>query len=158
MKEWGYDPENGIDTHLIYLAKQANKEVMEIESLEFQFNLLGSFSDTIQAIQLKSTLEDIESAEDTMKKMFNAWETGDTKAMEEIMLNKPENLTDIEKESYREYEKLLFDDRNNSMTEKAEEYLKSNKTVFFVVGSGHMIGDTGIVNQLINKGYRVKQK
>ena len=67
-------------------------------------------------------------------------------------------MTPEQKELYQEYEKQMFDDRNLHMADKAEEYLKTGKTTFYVVGSGHMVGETGIVKLLRERGYQVIQK
>ena len=59
---------------------------------------------------------------------------------------------------YREYEKIMFDDRNLNMADKAEEYLKTGKTTFYIVGAGHMVGETGIIKLLRDRGYTVVQQ
>ena len=56
-----------------------------------------------------------------------------------------------------EYNKKLIDERNVGMAKAAEEYIESGDTVFFAVGSGHMLGDAGIVNLLKNDGYKVER-
>ncbi len=158
MNEWGYDAENGIDMHLLNKAHDEKKTIVEIESLEFQYDLLGGFSDEIQVIQLESAVEGIESSKEYLDQMFACWEKGDVKGMESILMQEDDGLTPDQLEAYKAYEKAMFDDRNTTMTQKAEEYLSQGNTTFFVVGSGHMVGETGIVKQLRDKGYSVVQK
>jgi len=43
------------------------------------------------------------------------------------------------------------------MTRKIEAMLKQPGNYFVVVGSGHLIGDRGIVNALREKGYGVER-
>ena len=52
----------------------------------------------------------------------------------------------------------LLHQRNASMAEKAEEYLQSGQTCFYVVGVAHMLGTDGIVARLMQKGYTVVQR
>jgi uncharacterized protein YbaP (TraB family) len=52
----------------------------------------------------------------------------------------------------------MFDDRNLNMADKAEEYLKTGKTTFYIVGAGHMVGETGIIKLLRDRGYTVVQQ
>lgn len=158
LTEWGYNPNDGIDIHLINLAREQGKEIAEIESVDFQYGLLGGFSDDIQQLELKSTVEGIEASKEYMDEMFQYWIDGDIKSFEDLTFKEDPSLTPEEQKIYKGYMKQMFDDRNVNMAAKAEEYLKSGKTYFFVVGSGHMVGEAGIVNLLKSKGYKVVQK
>jgi len=44
-----------------------------------------------------------------------------------------------------------------NMVEAAKDYMSEGKKVFYVVGLAHMLGETGIVNQLQLDGYIVEQ-
>lgn len=158
LEEWGYSSDNGIDVHFINLAREKGMEIIEIESVDFQLDLLGGFPDKIQVLDLKETVEDTESYKEAMENMFSLWTAGDVERFEELIFQEDTSLTAEEKELYREYEKQMFDDRNYNMAAKAEEYLKTEKTIFFVVGSGHMVGETGVVKLLRDRGYEVVQK
>ena len=50
----------------------------------------------------------------------------------------------------------LFDSRNNDMTRKVAAMLDSGGTWFVVVGAGHLVGDTGIVQQLADSGRQLE--
>jgi len=55
------------------------------------------------------------------------------------------------------YEKLV-DERNKIMAGKVQEYLDATDGSYFVVvGAGHLVGKTGIVQLLREKGYSVEQ-
>jgi hypothetical protein len=43
------------------------------------------------------------------------------------------------------------------MTSKIQGYLNSGGTYFVIVGSGHLIGERGVVELLKAKGYEVEQ-
>lgn len=62
-------------------------------------------------------------------------------------------------ESFQEFDKKMWEERDNNMTEKIKEYLvDSENTYFVVVGAGHMVGDTGIITQLEEEGiYEIVQ-
>lgn len=47
-------------------------------------------------------------------------------------------------------------DRNAGMVKKALDFLKNGKSVFYVVGEAHMLGDDGLVNKLTEAGYTVE--
>ena len=158
MTEWGYNPDDGVDVHLINQARDKGMAIEEIESVDFQYDLLGGFSDEIQLLELKSAVECVEASKNYLDEMFTYWLAGDVPSFEKLMIEEDDSLTPDEKAAYEDYEKQMFDDRNINMAAKAEEYLKSGKTYFFLVGSGHMVGDTGIVKLLSDKGYQVVQK
>lgn len=158
LMEWGYSPDLGIDMYFIEKAGERALPILELESVEFQFSLLGSFSDAIQALQIKSVVEDPELARLYLDDLYTAWQKSDTDTLEYILDHEFTGLSEEEEAAYAEYEKLMYTDRNNTMTQKAEEYLKSGDTVFVVAGAAHMLGDTGIIKQLSDKGYMVVQK
>jgi uncharacterized protein YbaP (TraB family) len=54
------------------------------------------------------------------------------------------------------FEKLLHQ-RNRSMADKVEGYLKTKDTHFVVVGALHLVGDSGIVKLLEARKYKVEQ-
>jgi hypothetical protein len=66
-------------------------------------------------------------------------------------------------EAVRQYPTLqpimakLFDERNDAMTGKIEEFLKGPKTYFVAIGAGHLVGARGILSQIKGKNYTVEQ-
>jgi two-component system sporulation sensor kinase B len=53
-----------------------------------------------------------------------------------------------------------WDDRNGPMADKIEIYLNDTtpSIYFVVVGAGHMVGDTGIIKQLQEKGFTITRQ
>ena len=98
------------------------------------------------------TLKDLQRAAQEVDQLVQAWKSGDMKGMEAIIAKSPKEdlrLTPV-------YEKLI-NDRNRKMLSKIEDYLKGNATYFVVVGAAHLVGEKGIVEALLKKGYRVEQ-
>ncbi len=54
------------------------------------------------------------------------------------------------------YEKFYLE-RNKLMLEKIKNFLKDKKIYFIVIGAGHLIGEEGIIENLIRDGYRVER-
>ena len=52
----------------------------------------------------------------------------------------------------------LFDERNALMAEKTEGYLRAGKGCLVVVGAGHLVGETGILKRLSDRGITVEQR
>jgi uncharacterized protein YbaP (TraB family) len=147
----GFDPSYGIDEHFLSEAS-GKKNIKELESMDYQINLLSGFSDSEQEAFLLSVLKDSNSYEKEVEKLLDAWVSGDTTGMESIL--KKSAIEDEEMASV--YDKLLYE-RNRNMVLKIEGYLKSGETHFVVVGAGHLLGERGIINLLRQKGYDIEQ-
>jgi hypothetical protein len=84
---------------------------------------------------------------------FTAWKTGDTAKMYKFV-----NQIVSEHPDLAPYNKILLDDRNKGMANRLEEIMKIKQGPYFVaVGSGHMVGDTGLVSLLKKQGFTVQQ-
>ena len=150
LKLRGFDTEAGIDIH--FLKKAKDKKIMELESIDFQVTLFNNFSDAHQDLFLVSTLTDLDNLEKREDALYASWVSGNAKVMEQMafkgLAEHPRFLPIYEK---------LFYERNLTMASKIEGFLKTQGTYFVVVGSGHMLGDKGILRLLEKKGYRTKQ-
>lgn len=148
MKKAGYDANYGIDKYFFDKAKD-NKEIDELESAKFQFDLLNSFSDEEQERYFVSSMGTIEETKAVLDQLFDIYKQGDEEAMLEALGEEDKNSN---------YYKKMILDRNKNMTLKIEEYLKTEKTYFVIAGLAHYIGDDGIVRMLEDKGYTVTRK
>ena len=61
-----------------------------------------------------------------------------------------------ELDALEEYNDFILVSRNEGMVNKALEFLKQGKNVFYVVGTAHMLGDIGLVQKLTYAGYTVE--
>ena len=80
----GFDPNLGIDKYFLSKA-EGRKETLELESLDYQFNLLSEFSDKDQELFLLYTLKDLKVMEEELERLTQAWTSGDTKTTEAIL-------------------------------------------------------------------------
>jgi uncharacterized protein len=151
LAKLGFDPNYGIEMHFTSKAS-GKKKIEELESFEYQINLLSGFSDHEQEMFLLSALKDVQSFETEADRLLNAWKTGDTKRLESIAMK---NVSDDGRLS-SVYEKLIYQ-RNRNMTSKIEAFLKKKETCFVIVGAGHLVGDKGIIGLLNSKGYTIEQ-
>ncbi len=147
----GFDPTLGIDKHFLSKA-QGRKKILELESLDYQINLLSEFSDKDQELFLLYTLKDLKIIEQELGRLIQAWTSGDTKAMESILTR---SVSEDRRLSFI-LEKLIYE-RNRKMASKIEEFSRTGETYFVIVGAGHLVGDQGIIEILKGKGYLVEQ-
>lgn len=153
MMRLGYSPELGIDQHFLNLASQDKKEVLELETAVQQMALLSKENPVFQDKLLYYTLESMHDLEPMLEDMYEGWKRGDEKAFEKIMMTPVEEDPSLQEVYYE-----LITARNYKMTEKIEGFLKTNKDYFVVVGSGHVIGEEGIVALLRKNRFRVTQR
>ena len=154
VMQMGFDPGLGIDAH--FLNKAASdvpaKKVIELETLEQQVNLFLNIPNG--NLLLKESLYSLDESELMMADMVRYWKTGDTEKMNKLLfedvLNEYPAFTKI-------YDSLIYQ-RNQQMVSKIDEMLKRQGNYFVVVGSGHLIGEKGIVNALKEKGYEVERR
>ncbi len=147
----GYDPNYGLDRYFTEKA-QGKKRIVELESFDYQINLLNSFSDWEQDLFLLYTVRELATLKKEADAMLATWKAGDASGMEAIisreLVEHPELATIYEK---------LFYARNRAMAGKIERFLQSKGTTFVAVGAGHLVGPQGLVELLRGKGYSVGQ-
>ena len=155
----GLSTSNGLDRYFLTKAKKNKKKILEVESVEFQMNMLTGFSDDTMNLLLKSyTTQTLDEQVKSIRELFFAWKAGNIDALYKIGSGSPDaSASAKEKELYEEYNKQMLTNRNNGMVTKAQQYLSENKKCFYVVGAMHMVGKDGIVEQLKAKGYDVKR-
>ncbi len=150
--------ESGIDTYFLSLASENNKKILEVESAEFQYNLLLNTPLELDKIMIEEYIDNYDLNVSQMKDLYELWKKGDKEQLENILINsESQNVTEEEKKLMENYNKSLIIDRNYGMANVLENYFEKKQNVFCVVGLGHVIGDEGIINLLQKRGYDVVQ-
>ena len=154
VMQMGFDPELGIDVYFLNKAVSgfSAKQIIELETLSQQVDLFLNIPNG--DLLLKESLYSLDESELMMADMVRYWKAGDEKKMNKLLfedaLNKYPAFTKI-------YDSLIYQ-RNHQMVSKIDEMLKQQGSYFVVVGSGHVIGEKGIVNVLKEKGYEVERR
>lgn len=158
---------NGIDAHLLDMAHDDGKEIYEVESVEFQTDLLINLpEETYQAILSGYSAETKDEALKSLSDTYEAWKTGDydffakgndIDAVIEEAEKAGEEVSDEDVEILRDYNQKLLFDRNITMKNAVEKLLDGDKDVFYVVGVAHFAGEGGIIDLLEKDGYTVTQ-
>ena len=147
----GYDPNYGIDKY--FLSKAASKKrIVELESLDYQIDLLSSLYEDEQELFLLYTIKDLKILEQEVDSLVEAWKSGAADSIESTVTK---SFTE-DRRFLPLYDKLIYT-RNRNITSKIEGFLKTRGTYFVVVGSAHLLGDRGIIQLLQRKGYSVEQ-
>ncbi len=156
---YGYDAEAGIDMTLLNMAKDEGKPILEVESVEFQYNMLASFSPELQEVLLQDAVDSYgtEDAKVMLDGLLYAWCAGDEAAIAEYLSAESDEPMDPELEALlAEFTTAMETDRNIAMADYAEEILRSGGKVFICVGMAHILGDGAMVDLLEQRGYTVE--
>ena len=150
IQRLGFSTDYGLDKHYFDLARKGGRQIIPLETLDFQINLVTDFNKEEGELLLKTTLDEIDQLKKEFPALIKAWENGDSKTLEKL-------LNDASKEAPVIYKRLLTD-RNERWIPKLEELLKGNKNAIAIVGAGHLVGPDGVVELLKKKGWKITQE
>ncbi|MEH6516409.1 MAG: TraB/GumN family protein [Halioglobus sp.] len=147
LAELGMHSELGIDQHFLNQAR-GSKNIVELETAQEQVSLLLDFPQPdLLMVQTLTQLDEIDSF---IRPIYDAWRLGDSEKLNSLLL-------EDERQQHPEFELIyqrMFDDRNGRMTSRIVEMLATQGSYFVVVGAGHLVGETGIIAQLEQRGYQ----
>jgi len=144
----GAKPDKGVDSYFEERAKKDDKPAEGLESVEFQIQLFAALSDKQQRELLEQTLGEISSVAEEFEKMIHAWKHGELDTLQKMLFR--------EAEKYPDLMNLFLTARNLSWMDRLEQMLKKGEKVMVLVGTGHLTADTGLIELLRQRGYRVR--
>lgn len=157
--EWarqGYQPQYGIDGYLIARAKAEAKPIVEIEGVDAQMRLMDSLTEKESQTLFGATLNALETglSADQITGLVKAWQAGDPDGLLVIARSYNAQVKGAE-----EFEEKFIWSRHDDMLKKIDGYLTQTKDRHFIaVGSLHLAGPRGLVEELRKRGYVVRQK
>lgn len=149
LSKMGFDPEYGVDRYFYDKAIGSSKEVLGLETAQYQIELIASLGDESDDDVLLHTLKDLDVIEVELPNLVDSWKRGDSEKFQDLIFRSYVDYPDV-------YQKL-FVVRNNNWVPHIESYLKEDKNYLVVVGAGHLVGSEGLVEILKAKGYTVEQ-
>jgi hypothetical protein len=149
-KKQGFEPENGIDMHYYKLARKQGKSLLALESVDFQLDLLTSFSREENELLVKSTLEEIRTIREEFGDILKAWRSGDAAGLEKL-------LNSMAAEAPAVFKRLVSD-RSERWAPKIEALSRGTNNAIVIVGAAHLVGKNGVVELLRRRGLRVDQE
>ncbi|WP_299680307.1 TraB/GumN family protein [uncultured Dokdonia sp.] len=134
------------ETEIIARTKAAQKEVIGLETPEFQIGVFEVQPYDEQIDQVIEYLEDEEKVATMFDDMISKYKKEDIQGLYSAMNETFEMDPALQK--------ALLDDRNIDWIGKIGTISKDQK-VFYGVGAGHLGGDQGVINLLRKAGYTV---
>jgi uncharacterized protein YbaP (TraB family) len=135
-----------LDTYFQELAKKDGKKILGLETIQLQINAMFKQLTLARQVEiLNETFKEKDGLKSGIAVMNNAYTSNDLDALHKLMYAetyKPEEM------------KPLLDDRNNYWMQQLPKLMKE-QSLFVAVGALHLVGETGLVQQLRKKGYTV---
>lgn len=147
----GYDPMSGADQILYGEALTAEKSFGYFETAEEQIGFLSGLPLDTQLADFELGLEQAIDNPDMFDDLVSAWARGDMDRIDQIM---NEDLREASADLYQ----IIIVQRNQNWIPQILGILEGEGTVFVAVGSGHMPGETGIINLLREEGLEVTRR
>ena len=145
----GFNPELGVESHLLEMAQADSKEIYGLETVRQQLGFLDGLSAEAQRDMFMQTLSETQDLVALMDSLIDAWHRGDNEFLEDTLLD------DIDE--YPELNRIIVTDRNEAWTDKIEELLTADQDYLVVVGALHLIGPSGVPELLRRRDYDVRQ-
>jgi uncharacterized protein YbaP (TraB family) len=153
-----YMSTDGIDQYIAKQAHQDGKTVLELESMEAQLDIFDEFSDELQKLYFRQTVNNAAAAQEGLEQLLDMWTAGELEQLEAVHEQFDAEGDKTMGDLYAEYSEAILGKRNAEMAEKVDHYLRDGEegTYMIAVGSLHMVGEEGLVSLLEKKGYQVE--
>lgn len=151
LQRAGFDGEAGVDRLFLARAGVAKKEVRSLESAESQVRMLAGLPEPLQELMLRDQLTSLGRGGGQLDFFVRAWEDGDAAAVDAAIQQGAGNP------ELRPFYERVFFERNARMAAALDAQLATSRTLFVVIGAGHVVGERGVLALLSQRGYSVRQ-
>jgi uncharacterized protein YbaP (TraB family) len=141
-------PSQSYEETFVKMAKNENKEVLGLETVQEQFGAMDKMGMKKQAdLMLVKMIENWNDGKQELKQLITDYKNQDVEALYADMADS--------KTMDAEFEGSLLENRNKNWISKIKTITKEKPT-FFAVGAGHLGGKKGVIALLRNEGFTVK--
>jgi uncharacterized protein len=144
----GFREDLGVDRYFYSQAKNSRKPVLGLETVRDQARVLTS-DDASGEAHLVEAIASLPAAKAILDELVVAWKDGRIHTLDRL-------LNQDEWNDPKSFESMFLQ-RNQKWLPQIERFLQGDGNYLVIVGSGHLVGDHGLVRALEGQGYRVKQ-
>lgn len=141
---------DGVDSYFYYKAARDRKPVGKLETLDDHLNFLATMGEGSESQFIVHSIRDFERMGPLLDQIIRAWRSGNNERLTSLL------IAEFRRDYPSLYNNLLVQ-RNKNWLPKIESLFEQPGTEFVLVGAAHLFGDEGILNQLKQRGYRVRQ-
>lgn len=139
----------GVDTYFANKAKQQQKPVQFLETLDFQIQLIAGMGEGYESDFIKQNLENMAELGPLMHQSIKAWRAGDLAKIDELLLK------DARAEDPKLFQQM-FTKRNQHWLGQIRQMFGNKDKELVLVGAGHLPGEDGLLVLLQQAGFEVK--
>lgn len=156
-QDGGLYADYGTENYFLGKAHEDGKTIIEIESAEEQYELMGSIPMSIQVQTVMECIgeENYQTQVEAVQELYEAWASFDDGTLESMNDETDIVIEGIDEDEYNEYFELMYIDRQVTMGEAAVDFLESGEDVFMFVGAAHFYMEEDILTYIENAGYTV---
>lgn len=148
----------GVESYFLALSLLNKIEIGELESMEFQSNILSSFDKKTYVEMIENLTAEIEkngykNINSGLYTLLDAWQNGDRDKMKSILSLKGD-------EASEKFNEAILDERDEGMAKKIDAMLKKDgkNTYFILIGSAHLVPENSVTGILKDMGYKIIEK
>ncbi|MDU7150870.1 MAG: TraB/GumN family protein [Peptoniphilus grossensis] len=148
----------GIESYFMSLSLLNKIQIDELESMEYQSNILENFDKAAYIKMIESLTSEIErngykNINSGLDKILEAWQSGDRESMKSILSMRGD-------EASEKFSQALSSERDKGMAQKIDGLLKKDgkNTYFILIGSAHLVPENSVTGILRDMGYKVVEK
>jgi uncharacterized protein YbaP (TraB family) len=149
MRKLGFHAERGVEQYVLGQAQAAGKEVVGLETLEFQIGLFDALPSEQQQAMLEQTLAELDEGAAVLGDMVAAWRAGELERLSAELLNEFDEFPGL-------YETLVTK-RNSAWVPTLERMLADERRHLVVVGALHLVGADSVIELLRSRGHDVER-
>ncbi len=135
------------EAEFLYLAKDKNKEIIGLETIEEQFKLFDKIPYKKQAKELYDFITNKNTVANGIYKMIDLYKKQDIENLQKAITTADGGMTG-------DVETTILTDRNTKWIPLISKQIHTIPS-FIAVGAGHLGGVNGVINLLKMKGYTV---
>ncbi|MCB1741629.1 MAG: TraB/GumN family protein [Gammaproteobacteria bacterium] len=151
-REQGLSAERGIDLHLLQRTRSRPKTIVSLETLDSQLRVFWELDPDQQVQYLTGELERLDESQHVLADMIELWKRGDGPGIDALL---HQSMVGRGLDSL--YERLIVQ-RNRDMLAAVLEHARAHERLLVVVGVGHLVGKTGLVEGLRQAGFEVEKQ
>ncbi len=147
----GFNPQDTFDDYFQKEARKNGKVVGGLETMEHQIYVLFESTPLDRQVeQLMCFVDNSEKQEAQLLRIFKAFSEQNLEELHAAIEHKMNNRCDMTVEEHAR----LLDNRNEAWVVQMPTLMKE-KSTFFAVGAGHLLGEKGVLPLLRKAGYTI---
>jgi len=149
MRKLGFQGERGIEQYVLGESRRAGKEIVGLETLEFQVGIFDALPADQQQAMLEQTVAELDEAVTQLDAMVAAWRDGELERLTDELLSEFDDFPGL-------YEALVTK-RNAAWVPQLEKMLTDGRRHLVVVGALHLVGPDSVIERLRARGHDVER-